>query len=1056
LPTRFLSLQKDYFTFENELYKVINDIRDVNSHYVHTFDKLSLLQIENSIICFLKQAFELSVLVAYLKEKEITYSQFIEGVDRSGDLIPYLCNKFFPSDVYQQEERKRFLIMSLPEAIEYILLIDVKQDIEWKIQDIHPVFIIRSGKYLSFHAHLFLLSLFLYKDEGNYLISKIKGFKRTEDNYHYKRDIFTFFSKKFNSQDNDSEEKYLVRFRDIIQYLNHFPTVWNHYLAPEKLNPSMTNELERHIIETEIFRLFPSYATHQKRDLFLSYSVQKLFNQKIGLFNVNKSALSDHDEKAFAYEIESSPELKDIDEKLRQAVDKKKRAKFLWRRKQILREGNHLKEKLLKSIKEEKIIKSYGRNHDRFMEVALRFLAEENYFGKDACFKLYRFYTTDEQNAFIKDLPKKELDKAKFHQSKLTHYSTFSEHLERYPEWDKPFVVENNAIQVVITLENVGRKLFSIQRNLMLYLLEDALFNHTQSIENNGKILLQDYFLYNLLPDFEKAKDVISNVSELTALEKSRFKKLIPKRLLYKYHAADNDTENIYNPFQKIIQEAEMREKRYNSLLEIAKRLNLEDQFSKRNKGKQFKLRFIRKAWHVMYFRQSYMQQSTQHGHHKRFHITREEFNDFSKWMYAFDEVPQYKEYLTRLFKAKTFLTNDDFSTLFHSGASLEDLYNKTKEVFEKWIDKLSQTDSSMDTPLLVNYAAILQKNIVYINISHFVKYLESKQKIKRDASRVIQYKALENVSYLIPSYYYKNILPKEEYKENGKLYNKLKTNKLEDALLYELAMRYIYLDKTIVAEAKTNVNALLTSEIAFDIKSAQGDHLYQLIVPFSKIESFAVLIEHKKVQEDIPKNQKTSFLGNVYEYLQRTHSGADVRDLAKSFGPQNKNKILRYEDLAKLNKHIISGSVKFSKVNMKLEEYFILKHATQIKDGENRINPEDIKDITGHKALPKLFNEKIRRKAFHFGIPPNEGYEKIIESMEKKFITLEIKPKGYKSYEEMSPAHKYLSRLFMNLLHSNLYKKSRSIWEFEIAEKEKLYEQTRDFENAYFLRHLK
>ena len=71
--------------------------------------------------------------------------------------------------------------------------------------------------------------MFLYKGEAEKLISKIKGFKRNEDKKeNSKRNIFTFFSKKFSSQDINSEEAPLIKFRDIIQYLNRYPVVWNH------------------------------------------------------------------------------------------------------------------------------------------------------------------------------------------------------------------------------------------------------------------------------------------------------------------------------------------------------------------------------------------------------------------------------------------------------------------------------------------------------------------------------------------------------------------------------------------------------------------------------------------------------------------------------------------------------------------------------------------------------------------------------------------------------------------------------------------------------------
>ena len=50
-----------------------------------------------------------------------------------------------------------------------------------------------------------------------------------------------------------------------------------------------------------------------------------------------------------------------------------------------------------------------------------------------------------------------------------------------------------------------------------------------------------------------------------------------------------------------------------------------------------------------MYFREIYKTQLENAGkHHKQFHITREEFNDFSKFLFAFD-LKHYKENLKEL-----------------------------------------------------------------------------------------------------------------------------------------------------------------------------------------------------------------------------------------------------------------------------------------------------------------------------------------------------------------------------------------------------------------------
>lgn len=1026
LPTQFELVFKDCFTFNESLSKIIKNIRNLNSHYVHTFDELMVNNYDFKVISFLKQAFELSVLITYLNEKEISYATFLEKKD-SSLLTKSLCDKFFPNKEHQKEEREIFLKLNIQDAIDSLLFIEVKEDIEWKIYNEHKVFDIKPGKYFSSNACLFLLSLFLYKDEANQLISKIRGFKRTEDQYSYKRNIFSFFSKKFTSQDINSEEKHLVRFNDIIQYLNHIPTPWNKYLSPELLNPSMTTALERHVIETEIFRSFPTYSNGVEHQAFLLYAVQTLFEDKIGLFNFEKYNLSEKEIRDFEYEINTSPELKDIDEKIKTYKNKnlsKKQTDDLknlkYKSSKLVNEPNQKKEKLKSRIREEKLLSSYGRNQDRFMDIAILYLAENNYFGAEAQFKLYQFYNTDEQNNFTEKLPQKELDKKKYHQGKLIYFSSYSSHFKRYPHWDTPFVVENNAVQVKININNNEEKLFSIQRKLLLYLLDDALFNSEKPIENGGKRLLEDYYLNHLSVDFEKAKDIISNSDSITDSEKTEFKKLLPRRLLYNYNPSSNKG-NKNNPFLNILESAIQQEGRYQLLLANAKRLNLEEEFLAKNKGKQFKLRFVRKMWHLMFFSETYKKRALQYGHHKSFNITKEEFNSFCKWMYSFEEVPEYKQYLERLFESKHFFENNTFKRLFKKAPSLDFLYEGTKILAEEWIQNKDFESLNSSSYKLDNYLEnkTLDKVVVYINISHFISYLELKNKLERDSNQHIKFKALENSHFLNQEYYYKSKLTKEEYKSNGKLFNKLKTQKLEDCLLYELAMKYLYIDESVIKIPKDNVAKILKSKLSIKIKDKNKKHLYNLIVPFNKIVSLAVLIKHKNEQE--VEYNDDSFLAKISIYLANPGSEKDIKLIAKDFN--SKGKVLNYEDLHKINNHITSTSLMISKVVMGLEQYFIFDNRTFIPEGKNHIN---IKDIGNHKIHESYFKNNIRNKAFHFSVPVNGGYKSAIAKIEQKFIKEEIKSKNYTSYESMAPEHKMMARLFIQLIHDNLCKRPR------------------------------
>lgn len=1064
IPSQFTSLQLESFKIEKSLRTLLNNIRNCNSHYVHTFDKLLLYNTEednqeqiileeewNQIIKFLKEAFEFSTLNQFLKEKSEENDTFkenrkqnknqplrhlIQGYDNK--LVEYLRDKFFPNEEKQKEVREKFIQFELEDAIEDLLFITVEEDFEWKIEEDHAVFVIKKGKYFSFHAQLFLLSMFLYKQEANQLISKIKGFKRSEDKYQYKRNLFTFFSKKISSQDIHSEEKHLIYFRDIIQYLNRFPTAWNEYLTPERKNLPMTERLEQYILEEEIFKVFPEYKNDCNRELFLKYTIKELFAEKAKLFEIENFSIDNKIQKKFDYEIETSPELKNIYEKLKIRLRLNEYKKTIKRKEKLEKEGNPLKEKLLKKVNQDKLFTIYGRNRDRFMEFAVRYLAEESYFGKDAEFKMYMFENTTDQENYLKEQKKsatqKEIDRNKYHQGRLICFKTYEKHNEVYKTWDEPFVFQNNAFQVILTFSNGEKRKFGIQRKLLIYLLEDALFNHNGSIEDKGKQLLEDYFLNSLTPDFIEVKE---NYKHTTINSKHR--NLLPKRLLYTVQPPNRTDSTItVHPYEKILREAEEYEERYDLLFKKAKKLGLEEEFVKRNKGKNFKLRFIRKAWHLMYFKEIYERRANEHNHHKSFHITRDEINDFSRWMYAFDEVPQYKVYLRDLLQSKKFMENEEFAVLFEEGKSLDDFYTSTKRAFCRQIkENLFQLKEDSES----NYAEILSKKLVYINLSHFIDYLKKNGKLTVE-NEIIQYKATENIKFLITEYYYADVLPMEEYKVHKHLFNKLRTTKLEDALLYEMAMRYLKEDSDIVKMAKSKVSQILSSEICFDIKDYSQKPLYKLKVPFNKLETLSILIRFKIDQENVPQNKKTSYLGNICQLLDFLDEHIDELKKYKDDGGFKKiiknfksNKLLSFDELNTINAYIISGAVKFTKMHMELEKYFIYTHKIVIpnyKDLKNKTNFIHIKDIKDRKGV-EIFknyydtNIPIRHKAFHFGVPANFFYNIEIKKIEGKFIREEVKPQSVSSFEQLNKNSQSVCSVFMDILHSYLYKRDNN-----------------------------
>ncbi len=169
-PTKFLSLQLKRFdqSFIDELKSVINNIRNINSHYIHELESLKTDSIPNTVQ-FLKESFELAIIQIYLKEYDITYDQFIKKNNTDHILVEFLYSKF-KEQQYKDDSVvlwDHFRTLSKDKAIDALLFIEVENDFKWKLFNEHEVFTITSGKYLSFYACLFLLSMFLYRSEAN-------------------------------------------------------------------------------------------------------------------------------------------------------------------------------------------------------------------------------------------------------------------------------------------------------------------------------------------------------------------------------------------------------------------------------------------------------------------------------------------------------------------------------------------------------------------------------------------------------------------------------------------------------------------------------------------------------------------------------------------------------------------------------------------------------------------------------------------------------------------------------------------------------------------------
>lgn len=1026
IPTRFLSIQKKYFDFENELLSLLKNIRNLNSHYVHIFDVIEVSKIDNRILNFLRESFELATVYTYLNENELSYIEFYNDDNKDKKYVKFLCDKFFPNQEFQINERKIFLQKTKAEALDHLLFVQVDKDFSWQIMGAHPVLTIKKGKYLTFNSCLFLLCTFLYKDEANKLISNIKGFKRNDDRkFKSKRNIFSFFSKKFSSQDINSEEQNLVKFRDIINYLNNYPVIWNKEMELESAFPVMTDQLKKYIIETEVNRSFP-HPDNENKQKFLLYVIKNVFGDEyLKYWNLSNDINFSADEiKKFDFILNTRPWLKDKIEKKELLQNKKNvtESDKLNTHKEIKKltyeirtainenDANPVKVKLLNRINNNLLFSSYGRNQDRFMDFAVRFLAESNYFGSDAEFKMYQFFNIEEQEEYLeetkKSLSKKEFEKLKYHKGKLTHFSTYQNHLIKYPDWDTPFVKENNAVNVIVNLvddkgETNIKKNVAIQRNLMIYFLQDA-FDNINRNKDLGKNLLNGYYKFHQ-KDFQKSISVLEQFSSDTVFQKNKFKQLIPRRLLNNYSPAVKNEISDFNSLEMILETAEKHEVRYQALLQKAITNNNEENFLKRNKGKKFKLQFVRKVWNIIYFKDIYVKNVEASEHHKRFHISKEEFNDFSRWMYAFDEVPEYKTYLQILFEQKSFFDNSEFEDLFLNASSLDDLFHKTKSIYLKWLKNNPLKTKEENKYSINNYTKFFNDNLFYINVPHFIGYLESKSKIKRNDNNNIKYNSSENIQYLIDVFYYKDKLNKEEYKTCGKLYNKLKKAKLEDALLYELAFYYIGLEKNLIKKTKTKLQNILTNDVEFDIKDKNGNHLYNLIIPFNKIESFSQIMMLKEDNE---------YLINIINYLEKVRYLSDIKKVYEQYKYKN---YIKYEDLNTINSHIITNSQKYSSIALILEQYLIASNKIIIPSGKNRIDFDEIQNLN------KYINKKDRNNAFHFNIP-DLNYIESLKNTEKNFITAEIDKSSLITFNDLPADQKIICAVFLRTLHDNLY----------------------------------
>ena len=995
IPTAFPALQIDAFNFKQDdkdnLYQLIEDLRNLNAHYLHDFVKINVQNIDSHIIQFLKESFELALIQSCYKleiqnqendyailsmEEKQKILEDIMSVSNERILKDFIKKIFYQTlyipngaaltDDQKQVKRQIKLFVDKFETkddlIDWILFKELSNDLEWKLNkdgndkegnNSHILLNIPKGKYLSYEACLFLLTMFLYKNEANLLIPRLRGFKKNGNAQdESKLEAFRLFAKKFKGQDIDSNESHLVKSRDIIQYLTKYPIAWNAEL--EKENNVVTDELKQQIQKIELKRLYGEYINEDK---FYLYAKESLFNNT----NSDIVSLTEKDISRFETKINMSDKLKGCYKKLEDQEKKMAKENNSFKREKMRRKISDTKkeihqieasgkkmynrntEKLRLKIQHNSLYQTYGRNQDRFMEFAIRFLSEHDYFGEETQFKMYQFYTVEEQEQYLKEQERKiNFDKLKFHGSRLVHFTTFANHLKNYPEWDIPFVIENNAVYIKLPNEE---RIICLQRGLMIYLLQHNLQN--EKLNSDGNALLIEYLKIRKT-DLNAASAVLSNQTKISVEQKTGFKKLLPRRLLNHYAPSVINSENV-SALKALLNKTEQMEQRYAQLLKDAKDTGYLLEFEKKNKGKNFKLNFIRKAWNIMYFRDIYMKskefskqqehdlsKNKEHekGHHKSQHITREEFNNFSRWMYAFDEAPRYKSFLRALFDQKSFLANEEFSRLFDQSHSLEDLYKETKEKYKTWLNN-EIAESKPDKYQYDNYKELLHEGVVHINISHFTNYLIGHNIISGDKINGIDYVALQNKKSLIDAWYIDRQYNKVTDKPVRKLFNKLKENKLEDCLLYDIALNYFEQENESDTNIKNHILEILQQDIVFTINKNKRNEYY-ISAPFKDMDKYKQLTLRRGDQ---------SLTERLPEFLEHVKDEQAIKKVWEAFNTNNKS--ISIKDMNTLSSYLINSASRFIVASMALEEYYIRKNGlTLVNSKSNPPNRLDIIDI--------------------------------------------------------------------------------------------------------------
>lgn len=986
--------------------KFLNNSRNIFSHYIHTYNEVNLESEKNSGIKeYIKDSFELASLIVLdlLNEEDIE--------KQNKELICLLNSRF-------EIELNGFIIKDKKGLLEELLFIKVEDNFEYLN------YTIEKGEYLSFLGYLFLTSIFLYKDEANLLISNNYGFKKSDlVEYKQKRELFTVLSKKKKSIDVNNENSNLVKFRDILIYLNKYPCIWTKALKDEKNFKDVKSNLSEIVysLEQERFK-FPALElgvyelNEEEKDKFIHYIAYHIYKTE-STKSYRKIDISTDLSKKFKRILELSGEICNLEEEIRLAKNRrlkkeleKKKKEIEDREKKIVKlakEGRinnydfdaSLKvEDLKNKISNGKLLDEYGRNNDRFILFACRYLAERDFFGKEAKYKAYVCKDSESNKNQIlqekENLSKKEYDNLKYHKGRLVHFIKYVDHLSTNTSWDMPFVVQNNGIQIQIKIKGINRTI-CLQRKLLIYFLQIALENNS---ENGGCIILEDYFTNYYEKSLNKYIQEIEN-NEFKESNYSEYIKLLPKR----YVKTHRDGKIVRNnkSLESLLTQTEKDNKEYQELYERAKKDNREIEFTNKNKGKQYKLRFINKACKILFFKELYLKKvSESQSHHKGFNITKEEYNNYSKAIFLFEGNDNYKEYLRHLFKSKSYFTNKKFEKIFDKSNSLEDLYGKIKQAFKSWLDNDTKDLQAKDKYEITGYSYLsLNKeeiNILYINLSHFINYLKDKDLIKVVNGKIV-YDVLKNKDVLIDEYYTYKIRSKSGSSYFiKKIQTNLNANYLEDCILFEISKYYLERDSITDGVEFKSIRNLFDMNIGFEVYGPDAsDFKYTLESSFSRIELLASL--KAMYENDRERWNNNSLLANIPTYIKTIikyePGNKDISTMNKKLKESN---ILEIDDIYKIRSYNYVDSMKFTRIWLLLERLYLYK-SDVLEIVNNRIKCENM----GMNDFAEFYGPRgVRNKAMHLKLYMNKTYKEVLKDVRKIFNNIKTQTSGNESQE--------------------------------------------------------